>query len=221
MTKRENNELSCVDCGMLGCEAGNECYPDFCLTTELDNKDMEAVFKLYDSDEKIKRIALAASEVEAAFYCKYTRVQEILEFSKRIGVKKIGIATCFGLIEESRIFARIARLNGYEVYGVACKVGSVEKNSIGIGEEYIRKPKERMCNPILQAKLLNKHRTDINVVIGLCVGHDSLFYKYSKAICTTLITKDRVLGHNPVAALYTAKTYYKKLFEENNSNNIV
>ena len=68
-----------------------------------------------------------------------------------------------------------------------------------------------MCNPILQAKMLNQAKTDLNVVVGLCVGHDSLFYKYSEAITTTMITKDRVLGHNPAAALYTAETYYKRL----------
>ena len=71
-----------------------------------------------------------------------------------------------------------------------------------------------MCNPILQAKMLNKVKTDLNVVVGLCVGHDSLFYKHSDAIVTTAVTNDRVLGHNPVAALYTADTYYSKLQDE-------
>lgn len=69
-----------------------------------------------------------------------------------------------------------------------------------------------MCNPILQARLLNEAKTDLNVVIGLCVGHDSLFYRYSEAYVTTLVTKDRVTGHNPAAALYTARSYYKKKF---------
>ena len=67
-----------------------------------------------------------------------------------------------------------------------------------------------MCNPILQAKLLNRAKTDLNVVIGLCVGHDSLFYKYAEALTTTLVTKDRVLGHNPAAALHQADSYYHK-----------
>lgn len=73
-----------------------------------------------------------------------------------------------------------------------------------------------MCNPIMQARLLNKAQTDLNVVIGLCVGHDSLFYKYSDAYVTTLVTKDRVTGNNPVAALYTANSYHhKKFFKDN------
>ena len=52
------------------------------------------------------------------------------------------------------------------------------------------------------------------MVMGLCVGHDSLFYKYSDALVTTLVTKDRVLGHNPVAALYQANAYYKRLLQD-------
>jgi len=70
-----------------------------------------------------------------------------------------------------------------------------------------------MCNPILQAEILNNEETELNVVIGLCVGHDSLFYKYSNALTTTLITKDRVLAHNPVGALYQTDTYYSKLLK--------
>ena len=57
--------------------------------------------------------------------------------------------------------------------------------------------------------------TDINIVMGLCVGHDSLFYKYAEAPSTTLVVKDRVLGNNPVAALYTLDSYYKKLHHLN------
>ena len=58
--------------------------------------------------------------------------------------------------------------------------------------------------------MLNKEKTDFNVVIGLCVGHDSLFYKHSEAPVTTLIAKDRVLAHNPVGALYQCNAYYAK-----------
>ena len=70
-----------------------------------------------------------------------------------------------------------------------------------------------MCNPIAQAEFLNKAKTDFNVVIGLCVGHDSLFIKYSKAPVTVLAVKDRVLAHNPLGAIYMADKFYKdKLF---------
>ena len=68
-----------------------------------------------------------------------------------------------------------------------------------------------MCNPILQAELLNEAKTDLNVIMGLCVGHDSLFIKYSDALVTNCVTKDKALAHNPVGALYTADTLFKQL----------
>ena len=192
---------------------GLTAVPDraYALFTE---KELEKVVKLYTENEENNKIAIASAEVEGGFYGKYTRVEEIMEVAKRIGAKKIGIATCVGLIEESRIFARILKLNGFDVYGVACKVGSVDKTDIGLDPKYTCKTGPVMCNPILQAKLLNKAGTQLNVVVGLCVGHDSLFYKYSKALATTLVTKDRVLAHNPVGALYQTRAYYKRLLQQ-------
>lgn len=202
---------SCVDCGIMNCARRTGSYPEFCPTAELDGEDIEQVTNLYKNSRINKKIAVAAAEIEGSFYGKYTRVEEIVEFARRIGARKIGIATCIGLMEESRIFARILKLNGFEVYGVSCKSGSVNKTDIGIDPKYTCVTGGVMCNPILQAKLLNKRGVDLNVVVGLCVGHDSLFYKYAKGITTTLITKDRVLAHNPAGALYQAKAYYKKL----------
>ena len=57
-----------------------------------------------------------------------------------------------------------------------------------------------MCSPISQAMVLNDEGVDFNILMGLCVGHDSLFFRYSEALTTVLVVKDRVLGHNPAAA---------------------
>lgn len=157
---------------------------------------------------------MISAEIEAEFYCRYTRVEEIIEFSKRMGFHKIGIATCIGLIEESRIFAQILRKNGFEPYAALCKAGAFNKTDIGVRKEYTMQVGNALCNPIMQAKLLEKAGTDFNVVVGLCVGHDSLFYKYTHTLTTTLVTKDRVLAHNPVGALYQTKAYYKKLMAD-------
>lgn len=211
--KQEKEILSCTNCGVLNCQKRNTNYPEFCLTEALTEEEIEEVKKLYNIKIN-KKISIVSAEVEGEFYGKYTRVDEIMEFAKRMGMKKIGIATCVGLIEESRIFARILKKNGFEVYGVACKVGSFDKVDVGVDEAYTTVTGPVMCNPILQAKLLNKAKTDLNVVVGLCVGHDSLFYKYAKAVTTTLITKDRVLAHNPAGALYQSKAYYKRLLED-------
>jgi uncharacterized metal-binding protein len=109
------------------------------------------------------------------------------------------------------VFSKILRKNGFEVYGICCKAGSVGKDAIGIP---CKKDGKKMCNPILQAQTLNREHTDLNVAIGLCVGHDSLFYKYSEALVTTLVAKDRVTGHNPCAVLYNINSYYKNLLQE-------
>ena len=171
---------------------------------------MEWALNRYEEGRN-KEIMIASAEVEYEGYCQWTRVQEIMEFARKINARKIGIANCIGLINEARIFARILRANGFEVYSVICKVAGKPKSSVGI-PAVCESIGAAMCNPILQARLLNNAQTDLNVVIGLCVGHDSLFYKYSDAYVTTLVTKDRVTGNNPAAALYTAQSYYKKKF---------
>ncbi|MEJ2733582.1 MAG: DUF1847 domain-containing protein [Anaerolineae bacterium] len=99
---------------------------------------------------------------------------------------------------------------------VCCKVGSIAKEKIGLKDEEKIRPGqyEALCSPVGQAALLAKAGTQLNVVIGLCVGHDSLFFMHSKAPATVLIAKDRVLGHNPAACLYTSHSYYQRLTEQ-------
>lgn len=203
--------LSCSDCGKYHCSKRDSSYPDFCLTTNLEPGELEEIKQMYLQDEENLKATVISAELEGEFYCKYTRVEEIIEFSKRMGFKRIGIATCFGLIEESKVFAQILKKNGLEPYTAICKVGSMEKTDLGVRKEFLKTTGPAMCNPIMQAHLLKKAETDFNVVVGLCVGHDSLFYKYSHTLTTTLVTKDRVLAHNPCGALYQTHTYYKKL----------
>ena len=202
---------SCADCAIVNCSKHDRRYPEFCLTTQLEQQELDDVVDLYTNDPLVKKITQASAQVEGRFYGQYTRVEEVMEFSQRIGARKVGIATCAGLINESRTFTKILRFNDFEVYGVACKVGVIDKKAIGIDQEFIMKEGESICNPILQAKLLEKAGTELNVVVGLCIGHDSLFYKYSHTTTTTLVTKDRVLGHNPAACLHLTGSYYKKL----------
>lgn len=210
MKTSEEIKHSCTDCGTQNCKFKDRTYPDFCPTSNLDDADLQWALERYDEGRN-HDIMVASAEVEFEGYCQWTRVQEIMEFARKIGAKRIGIANCIGLINEARTFARILRANGFEPYAIICKVAGKEKSSIGIPKQ-CEEIGAAMCNPILQARLLNQAGTDLNVVIGLCIGHDSLFYKYSDAYVTTLVTKDRVTGNNPAAALYTAGSYYKKKF---------
>ncbi|MBO4984706.1 MAG: DUF1847 domain-containing protein [Bacteroides sp.] len=199
---------SCVDCGTQNCKFKDRTYPEFCPTAQLKEEDLQWALERYD-EARNHDVMVAAAEVEFEGYCQWTRVQEVMEFARKIGARKIGIANCIGLVNEARIFARILRANGFEPYAVICKVAGKAKSSLGIPKQ-CEEIGAAMCNPILQARLLNREGTDLNVVIGLCVGHDSLFYRYSEAYVTTLVTKDRVTGHNPAAVLYTANSYYKR-----------
>ena len=216
----ENKVFSCVHCGVKNCQDQKGQYPSFCLTQKAETQaPLEESWKIYAENEEVRKLAVASAQVEAEHYCQATRVEEVLHFAKKIGAKKIGIATCVGLLNESRKFARILEAQGFEPYGVACKVGSRSKEELGMKDEEKVYPGtyEPYCNPVGQALLLNQAKTDLNVIIGLCVGHDSLFIKYSDAIVTCLIAKDRVLAHNPCGALYS--DYFdhltdKPLFQE-------
>lgn len=213
MTKKP--EATCSDCGVVSCYRRDKNFPTFCLTAAADSNALSEVIETYRGDGEDALIARAAAEVEGTYYGKLTRVEEIIAFANRIGAKRIGIATCVGLIEETRIFVKVVEAHGLETYAVLCKVGSVDKTEIGIPDalKIMKGCHEAICNPIFQARILNEQKTDLNVIVGLCVGHDSLFMKHSDAPVTTLITKDRVLAHNPAAALYTAGFYYKRLLK--------
>ncbi len=209
----QNKCFSCSACSVLSCKNNDGNYPSFCLTKSLDQDLLQESLDIYDNDERYGTIAQVSAGIEGDFYGQKTRVEETIEFIKRIGAKKIGIATCVGLIPETRLFTKLLDKEGIAYYTVGCKVGAVDKTRIGIPEEKKLNRgcgHESMCNPILQAKILNEQKTDFNIMIGLCVGHDSLFLKHVEAPTTVLIVKDRVLCHNPVAALYSSTGMYSR-----------
>ncbi|MBN2160371.1 MAG: DUF1847 domain-containing protein [Spirochaetes bacterium] len=182
------------------------------------------------NDSAIREFARLASIQEAECYeitgegirNTLTRVEEIINFSKKCGYSTIGIAFCIGVREEARMFSEVLEARGFTVSSVCCKTGRVQKEDIGIlPEEKIAPPqiRESMCNPIAQAEIFNREKVDLVVLLGLCVGHDSLFIKYCRAPITVLAAKDRVLAHNPLAALYASKSpYYRRISRKEELN---
>jgi len=206
----------CALCRVIACDSapGAETPPRFCPA--LAESDLLAeVEKTYLGDENLQRMALESARTEAAGYGAATRVEETMDFARRMGWRRLGIAHCVGLMQEARMAKDIFELHGFEVFTACCKTGSIDKESVGLTDEEKVRPGqyEAMCNPVGQAALLARAETEFNVVMGLCVGHDSLFLMHSKAPATVLVVKDRVLGHNPVAALYTSHSYYRRLNE--------
>jgi uncharacterized metal-binding protein len=141
------------------------------------------------------------------------RIVEVIEFAEKMHYRKLGLAFCIGLRKEARVVEGLLTANGFEVVSCVCKIGRVPKERIGVRDDQkigIGRF-EPMCNPIAQAILFNRAKTDFNILLGLCVGHDSLLLKYAEALCTILAVKDRMLGHNPLAAIYTMDGYYRSL----------
>jgi len=209
--------VRCTDCGKLACYSGNlEELPEteFC-PMHIHGDVLSKARKQYQNQTN-RRVSQESARVEATGYCEWTRVQETMEFAERLGIKKLGIAYCIGLRREARTLAEIYKENGFEVSSVCCKTGSIPKEEIGLTDDEKIRPGnyEAVCNPIAQAMILNAEGTGLNVIMGLCVGHDSLFIKHSEALVTCLVAKDRVLAHNPIGAIYTSQSYYnKKLFQ--------
>ena len=172
----------------------------------------------------IREFARQASRQEAECYANRherpyvmqptkTRIVEICEFAQKMKYRRLGLAFCAGLAKESAIVAEILEEHGFEVISVLCKAGRTAKERIGLedSEKIYQGTEEAMCNPIFQAKLLNQAKTEFNILLGLCVGHDSIFFKYAEAPTTVLAVKDRVTGHNPLAAIYLSNSYYRKI----------
>jgi uncharacterized metal-binding protein len=171
-------------------------------------------------DGRDAKTARVAARVEGLGYdrsggkaqARWSRVEDTIAFARLMGYRKIGIATCVGLLDETERLVEILEAQGLRAISVCCKAGSADKTEIGIADADKIRPGqfEAACNPIAQARICNEARTDLNLIMGLCVGHDTLFTKHSDAPVSTLVVKDRVTGHNPAAVLYS-RHYYRRL----------
>ena len=229
---RENN-FTCSKCSAVWRKGGStNCWssdpenkpakPGNCPTR--DHADIiKESFELYKGDAEDARMASVAAKVEGLCYqpipgsdainARWTRIEDTIAFAKLMRYKRIGMATCIGLLDETNRLAAILEAQEFKPISVCCKSGSIDKLELGLTEEEKVRPNtfEPACNPVAQARLLNRAETDLNIIVGLCVGHDIIFTKYSDAPVTTLVVKDRVAGHNPVSVLYGQNFYYKRL----------
>jgi uncharacterized metal-binding protein len=121
-------------------------------------------------------------------------VEEIRNYSKLAGFKRIGIANCVAVQKETNILKDTLSTD-FEVFSIDCKCGKIPASEL-LGAD----AKGISCNPAGQAEYLAGNKTELNIVMGLCVGHDMVFSAKSKAPATTLIVKDREHKHNPMKA---------------------
>ena len=126
-----------------------------------------------------------------------------LEFARNASIQE---AECYERLEGGGVKPLKPRI--LEIAEFAEKMAYQE--AIGLTEEQKILPNtfEPMCNPIFQADIVNDEKVDFNIIMGLCVGHDSLVIKHLDAPITVLAVKDRLMGHNPLAAVYNMGSYY-------------
>jgi len=228
-THKSNRPSSmCAKCPTVACtppiKANDvlniEKAPDFCPMKVMPEV-LDGALSEYDTPG-VREFARLASLQEFECYeqlpdgrrTKNPRILELIQFAQKCGYKRLGLAFCGGLAKEARMLTKILENKGFEVVSVRCKVGATSKERIGIKpEEKIRGPEnwETMCNPITQAEVMNTEKVDFAVMLGLCIGHDTLFIKYCRVPMTVIAVKDRVTGHNPLAALYLSDSYYARL----------
>ncbi len=199
---KKNPKPRCASCKHFDCYIDKDCFSR-----------ADSHRELYNS-EHIKELHRAATAIEGRHYCIEPRLREIILFAKEMNFRKLGLAFCVGMQEEAKVLADILKQD-FDVISVCCKVSAIPKSEYNLEQIHPEKEVEVMCNPAGQAQLLNDAGTELNIICGLCVGHDAVFTMCSKAPVTTFIVKDRVLGHNPAVSLYTRYIRRKYLPEDN------
>ncbi len=209
----ESHSPQCVNCTILRCGSKdkNKKVPASCPTANYSDliKGTMDKYKIPENQAVIQGWRSLMSKVldpeQGKAKWAWTRIDEVMEYAKIRGMKKLGIATCYSMLSESKALSIILEKNGFTVVSIACLCGEVNPQDMDM-------PGDIFCNPIMQAEVLDKENTDLNIMVGLCVGHDILFLRHSKAETTPLIVRDRSTGHNPVAALYQSQGFYRDRF---------
>lgn len=204
--------VRCTDCAVPLCYLHVfDHVPAFCPSRRYEEDISDVGRKLAEGE--LAEVARVSSVVEGVNYCRKTRVEEIIDFARRLGLRRLGIAFCVGLRREAAVFADILEGHGFEVVAVCCKLGGIPKEDFGVKDEEKINPGtyEGACNPAAQALVLEKEGSQLNVLLGLCVGHDSIFIATTSVLTTVLATKDRVTGHCPLQPIYLADSYYGRI----------
>ena len=218
----------CARCTVEQCNYNHKGIPPtFCPENNLKDAKVKTIRQNLDEPDTVK-ISLACQKLMDMERKRgyLSRVEEVIQFAKIMGYKKIGIAFCIGLHEEARRLDRILVENGFDVVSVACSAGIPDMEDMKTAgfedAEFMHDIVESnpqfkdllMCNPLMQAEVLNRYKTELNIMLGLCIGHDILFIRKSKADVTPLVVKDRVTGHNPIQSLYLCYSYYRKKYSQ-------
>ncbi|RJP64998.1 MAG: DUF1847 domain-containing protein [Candidatus Abyssobacteria bacterium SURF_17] len=190
----ELSRIDCVECVDRLCLKGENCMPQ-----------MGSLFPA-DGYSKFNHSMEVTMDISAETHRKLCRVAEFIYYCMGMEYKHIGVAFCVEMFREAEILTRLLR-RFFRVSPVCCKVGGHAEHDLITASSGV------VCNPIGQACVLNRLGTEVNVVVGLCVGVDFIFTQHSEAPTSTLFVKDKSLANNPVSALFS-KYYIEDILGE-------
>ncbi len=186
--KSRVTELGCLSCRSKACRKGKSCQF---------SKDR------YDLKASIHQMLESAFDINFETERVLCRVAELVYFLTEMNYKRIGLAYCVDLDQQTKVLANVLD-KFFDVRSVCCKVqntGHATKRPAysvdNVGQSFVP------CNPVAQAEVLNQMETQFNVMVGLCIGCDSIFTQTSHVPVSTLFVKDRMLANNPIGAIYS------------------
>ncbi len=187
--------MDCTKCRTKNCRT-----TDSCKAQKFDTEELMSTYHLHNNQKIVQAAAILVDNGRAGTL---SRLQEIVEFSKKMNFKKIGIAYCYGMERDSILINEFFKESGFKTYPVSCTTGGFKQSEINQNSEI----ESVSCNPLAQAEQINSENVDLTITIGLCLGHDILFQKQIKSYTTTLIVKDRVHNNEPIMELQNFKIH--------------
>lgn len=207
----KNASPQCAECPSKLCVSGpSEDGPTFCpMKTAPDVfEDARTIVQKPEIQKMFRGVARTWKDTRLS----KNRIEEVMTYARNMDFKRLGVVFCIGLADQGEVVSAVFKKNGFEVVSACCMTGGFSSDDVGLSEEdkIYHEGRQPQCNPVGQALLMNKFRSDLNVLIGLCVGDDALFIKHSDAPVTILAVKDRLNAHNPLAAIPEYKEALEK-----------
>ena len=182
--------IDCLDCQERSCLKGESCQFSVSRSSTRTRS---------STNQMLESAADISYETERVL----CRVAELVYFFLEMKYKRVGIAFCVELLDQTRVLAGVFR-RFFDVFAVCCKVGDTGTDQQGARSEFDELDLETVsCNPLGQAEILNRFGSQVNVIVGLCIGVDCVFTQASKVPVTTLFVRDRMLANNPIGAMYS------------------
>ena len=98
--------------------------------TKMASDEVAANWELYKNSET-RRIAPKSACIEAEGYCQWTQVEEGVQFSKKMGFTKIGIATCISFVDLANILSQILESHGFGMRRLPARTAVSPRSKLG------------------------------------------------------------------------------------------